>query len=127
MTSTRIKCPVHECFTPGGDCPRCNEQGISVIECEIDKISRTIDTMVEQGYILDPRGRASYAVLVFTNPFRTEFTKGDLVSANIRTYGAWVNAVYETRIEDEKFGEHHCVMVDGREYWCRDDQIRRRP
>ena len=57
---------------------------------------------------------------------RAPFLKGDLVSANIRTYGGWVDGVYEYYICDGMYAEHHCVVVDGGEYWCRDDQIRRR-
>lgn len=61
----RITCPIHHRPTPGGTCQSCVDQGVFAIVCEIDKISRTVDTLTEQGYEMDPRGNASFAVLVF--------------------------------------------------------------
>lgn len=47
-----------------GECVTCKRLGLTVIQCEIDKISRTIDTMIEQGYVVD--FRQSHAVVVLT-------------------------------------------------------------
>lgn len=61
----RIFCPIHHRPTPGGVCESCDRMGIFAIVCEIDKISRTVDTLTQQDYEYDPRGNASFAVLVF--------------------------------------------------------------
>ena len=46
-------------------CPRCEQEGMTVVECEIDKISRAIDTLDQQGYYLAPPHDGSRAILVF--------------------------------------------------------------
>lgn len=57
-----LRCPVHRCPTPGGECPICQERGLRVVECEVDKIERVSSTMEQQG---QSRSRFSYAVLIF--------------------------------------------------------------
>lgn len=57
-----LRCPAHHCFTPGGECPVCKQQGLHVVECEVDKIERVQDTMDQQGYT---RSHYSYVVLIF--------------------------------------------------------------
>ncbi len=46
-------------------CPKCAALGQIAIECEIDKISRAMATMNEQGYSLLPPCDGTKAVLVF--------------------------------------------------------------
>ena len=57
-------CRVHKVQTTGIDevCPRCEELGMKVISCEIDKIDRVFTTMREQDYEMSYH---SYAVLIF--------------------------------------------------------------
>lgn len=64
-------CPLHRLpmlHGAGGTCAACEKLGLTVIECEVDKISRTVDTMCEQGYVFRPEGNQSWAVLVFQKP-----------------------------------------------------------
>lgn len=59
-------CPLHRLsiLSGSGDvCETCQRFGITVIECELDKVDRTLTTMLEQNYELDHR--QSHAVLVF--------------------------------------------------------------
>jgi hypothetical protein len=59
-------CPLHKCLCSAsndGNCPKCQELGLQVVICELDKISRTQDTMHEQGF--ETLHSRSYAVIVF--------------------------------------------------------------
>lgn len=59
-------CPLHKypAITGLGEkCTACERLGLIVVQCEIDKISRSMDTIIEQGYECD--FRQSNAVLVF--------------------------------------------------------------
>lgn len=58
-----IYCRVHRVMTDAeGLCPKCEELGMRVISCEIDKIDRVYTTMREQDYEMSYH---SYAVLIF--------------------------------------------------------------
>lgn len=61
-------CPLHRApvlHGNGGTCATCDRLGLVVVECEIDKINRCIDTANAQDTMTyDPR--QSHAVLVFT-------------------------------------------------------------
>ena len=63
-------CPVHHWY--GSDvvrdgylenCPRCDEKGMKVARCELDKRERVVSTLEQEGYCLDHW--ASYVTLVF--------------------------------------------------------------
>lgn len=58
IVSGRIFCPIHHCITLAGECDHCKSWGLVVIDCEPDKISRTVDTMESQGFILSRPVRA---------------------------------------------------------------------
>lgn len=57
-------CPLHrhQLVLFGQTCPLCEKLGFRVEVVEIDKISRAVDTLHEQGFDLTGR---SFAVLVF--------------------------------------------------------------
>lgn len=62
-------CPLHR-YVQKEDladekCPKCSALGQVAIECEIDKISRVMDTMNQQGYTLLQPCDGTKAVLVF--------------------------------------------------------------
>lgn len=58
-----IYCRVHKVMTDAvGTCPKCEELGMKVISCEIDKIDRVLTTLREEGYEMSYH---SYAVLIF--------------------------------------------------------------
>lgn len=59
-------CPLHRkplLDANGGKCPDCERLGIEVATCELDKQSRAIDTLLEQGYEID--FQRSHCVIVF--------------------------------------------------------------
>jgi hypothetical protein len=60
-------CPLHRAPVlhgrDAGRCQTCDRLGLTVIECELDKIDRTRDTLEAQGQECDLR--QSHAVLVF--------------------------------------------------------------
>jgi hypothetical protein len=59
-------CPIHRVLCSASNdckCPKCEAEGITTIICELDKISRTQDTMHEQGF--ETLHARSYAVIVF--------------------------------------------------------------
>ena len=61
-------CPLHRYQQEEGlndTCLKCSALGQIAIECELDKISRTVDTLHEQGYSLGLPCDGTRAVLVF--------------------------------------------------------------
>jgi hypothetical protein len=59
-------CPLHRLPVLAGQgitCSACDRLGLVVIDCELDKIERTLDTLIEQGYELD--FHRSHAVIVY--------------------------------------------------------------
>lgn len=58
-------CPLHRkpiLHGAGGKCPVCEQLGLQVHVCELDKINRVIDTLQEQGHTVNLQ--RSYAVIV---------------------------------------------------------------
>lgn len=61
-----MKCPLHRLpilHGNGEKCAACERLGLKVVTCELDKVSRTIDTLVAQGYEID--FHQSHAVVVW--------------------------------------------------------------
>lgn len=68
-------CPLHRYQQDEGfdeTCPKCSAMGQVAIECELDKISRCVDTMNEQGYTLGLPSDGTRAVLVFKKELAPE-------------------------------------------------------
>lgn len=61
-----MNCPLHRLPVLHGNgerCAACERLGLVVVTCELDKIDRTLDTLLAQGYEID--FRQSHAVIVY--------------------------------------------------------------